>query len=474
MTLLSGGYPFGSSVANLNDGLMLSSASPPGGPYTLENTDNSATLDNGANPTQFKLVLNGTYDLSKLDVFTSYVWTRTGQKWSVFTSSDGGATWSTNALASVNYTNEAVDTWQSRRVSVFDNTFDNSSAAIASGVNALRFDVYDNDTPPGNAESVFSEVAAYASAQLSWWTANGSTLGGAGTWTTGGSNWSVSDTNIAGGTLTGTMAAVFAGTNGAVVTVSSNVQVNEGVRFTTTGYTLSGGTITMGGSNALDNRLSAAASVGATIDSVLAGTNAVAKAGAGTITLGGSNTLSGALSVEAGELKLDAASGGAANAVASLSVASGATLLVAQSNQVNDAAAVTLSGGTISRGGGVSEVFGNLNLTTGSFLDFGTGATGHLTFGTYQNNATPSALLTLNNFLPGNSFTFSSTSFTTNSVGSYFAFGTGYVGSSITNTGSTFTITAIPEPSTYLAAAGLLAVLLWPAGRRMAAAKRQV
>ena len=115
----------------------------------------------------------------------------------------------------------------------------------------------------------------------------------------------------------------------------------------------------------------------------------------------------------------------------------------------------------------MSEVFGNLNLTEASFLDFGTGATGNLTFGTYKNNETPSALLKLNNFLPGNSFTFTSTSFTTNSVGSYFTFGTGYAGSSISNTGSTFTITAIPEPSTYLAAAGLLAFFMWPSRRRL-------
>jgi hypothetical protein len=115
----------------------------------------------------------------------------------------------------------------------------------------------------------------------------------------------------------------------------------------------------------------------------------------------------------------------------------------------------------------VSEVFGNLNITGSGILDFGTGATGNLTFGTYQNNeATPSALLTLNNFLPGNSFTFSSTSFSTNSVGSYFTFGTGYAGSSIANTGSTFTITAIPEPSTVIAAAGLLGLMLWPTCRR--------
>ena len=75
-------------------------------------------------------------------------------------------------------------------------------------------------------------------------------------------------------------------------------------------------------------------------------------------------------------------------------------------------------------------------------------------------------MLTLNNFLPGNSLTFSSTSFTTNNVGSYFDFGTGYVNSSISNTGSTFTITAIPEPSTVITALGLLTLLGWPATRR--------
>jgi hypothetical protein len=134
---------------------------------------------------------------------------------------------------------------------------------------------------------------------------------------------------------------------------------------------------------------------------------------------------------------------------------------------VNNSAAVTLSGGTITRGAGVSEVFGSLNITGSGILDFGTGAVGNLTFGTYQNNQqTESALLTLNNFMPGNSFTFSSTSFSTNSVGSYFTFGTGYAGSSIANTGSTFTITAIPEPSTVIAAAGLLGLMLWPTCRR--------
>ncbi|MGA0176969.1 MAG: autotransporter-associated beta strand repeat-containing protein, partial [Chthoniobacterales bacterium] len=199
----------------------------------------------------------------------------------------------------------------------------------------------------------------------------------------------------------------------------------------------------------------------------ISGSGAVTKLGAGTLTLSGSGSYSGATTVSAGILELADTVGGAAASTASVSVASGATLLLSQSDQVNNSASVTLSGGTITRGSGVSEVFGSLNLTTGSFLDFGTGDEGNLTFGTYQNNETPSALLTVNNFLPGNSLTFDSSSFSEGSINSYFTFGTGFVDYSLSNTGSTFTITAIPEPSTYLAAAGLLGLMLWPSRKRL-------
>jgi hypothetical protein len=82
-----------------------------------------------------------------------------------------------------------------------------------------------------------------------------------------------------------------------------------------------------------------------------------------------------------------------------------------------------LSGGTITRGSGVSEVFGNLNLTQASFLDLGSDLRS-----------------TINN-----SSLFTSTN-------------GGIASTSWNQTTSTFTITAIPEPSTWVAAIGLLAL----------------
>jgi hypothetical protein len=97
-------------------------------------------------------------------------------------------------------------------------------------------------------------------------------------------------------------------------------------------------------------------------------------------------------------------------------------------------------------------------------LDFGAtfGNASSMSFGTY----TPSALLTINNFDHGSTLTFGSDLTSTINNSSFFTFNNGGIASSSWN-GTTFTITAIPEPSTYLAAAGLLALMLWPSRRRL-------
>ena len=145
---------------------------------------------------------------------------------------------------------------------------------------------------------------------------------------------------------------------------------------------------------------------------------------------------------------------------ASIGVSAGATLLLSTGGQVNDSAVITLSGGTISRGVGVSEVFGSLNVTQSSFLDFGTGAPGALTFGSY----TPSSLLTVNNFFAGNSLVFRSDLSSSINDGSLFSFSGGF---NSTWSGGNFTITAIPEPSTLIAAFALMGALVASQMRRL-------
>ena len=198
---------------------------------------------------------------------------------------------------------------------------------------------------------------------------------------------------------------------------------------------------------------------------VLSGGGGLTKTGAGTVTLSGgtANTYSGLTTISNGTLNLNKSSG---NAIAgAVTVNSGATLLLSGSDEVADTSAVTLSGGTIRRGAAVSEVFGNLNISSASTINFGSfaGST-FLQFGSVTGTG-----LTISSFLVGNQFRFTSTS-EANAISTFGSFG--FAGSDLRTTSwnagtSTFTITAIPEPSTVVAAIGLAGLMLWPARRRL-------
>jgi len=187
----------------------------------------------------------------------------------------------------------------------------------------------------------------------------------------------------------------------------------------------------------------------------ISGSGSLIQAGSGTLTLNAGNTFSGSTSVTNGTLK--AAAANALGSTSAITVGSAGLLQISTSNSVNNSAAITLSGGAILRDSGVSETFGNLSLTIASTINYGTGTTGTLAFGTY----TPTFLLTVSNFNKGDSLVFGSdlTALFDSGYSSYFNFGGHDIIYGFTS--GQFTITSVPEPSTLVAGGLLLGALLW-------------
>lgn len=291
---------------------------------------------------------------------------------------------------------------------------------------------------------------------------------GSGTVTLTGDNTYSGATTIGGGVLVANTLA-NAGSASSFGSGSSVVITNNGVLRYVGASTSTDRNINLAGAGNIGVSNSATA---LTVTGVISNTGSLSKFGQGTLVLSGANTYTGATTVSAGTLNLNNATGAALGSTASVTVGGGlnAVLLLSQSDQVNDTAAVTLSGGTIRTPGGVSQVFGDLTVTGSGFLDFGAtsyATASQISFGEY----TPSSLLTINNFDYGSTLSFNADLRGTINNTSLFAFTNGGIASSSWD-GTTFTITAIPEPSTYAAAVGLIGLMLWPARRRLLAAAK--
>ena len=182
----------------------------------------------------------------------------------------------------------------------------------------------------------------------------------------------------------------------------------------------------------------------------------------------GNNTYTGTTAVNGGTLQLNASSGSALGQTSGISVSSGGTLLLSQSNQINNSANMTLAGGTIKFGSAVSEGgnstvgLGALTLTADSTLDFNSLA-GTITFatgftpGTFKLNVTNWTLNSSHLYFNQDESSFLS-SFTVNGLAAQqFSLGNGF-----------YEITAVPEPGTIAAGLAVLGLIAWRERKRLA------
>ncbi len=141
--------------------------------------------------------------------------------------------------------------------------------------------------------------------------------GGAGTWSTGATNWTLPDGST-NGLFNPATFVVFAGTPGAVAIDNSGgaVSTEAGMQFASDGYTINGGDLAVAGAATfrVGDGTSAGAGYSATIASNLTGSGSLNKTDLGTLNLTGTSAgFTGAATVSGGLLNVDGSLGGVLN-----------------------------------------------------------------------------------------------------------------------------------------------------------------
>lgn len=213
--------------------------------------------------------------------------------------------------------------WTGANVDSF--MFIGASAVANSATMSLDNIVYANELPTAPLDAVYWAPQAGG--------------GGSGAWTSAGTTWATS-AGTQGALAQGSGTLIFGNAAG-TVTVSDTVAAAAGMRLSTSGYLFSSGTISLAGATSGSNTITVDPSVSGTIDSILAGSAGMTKAGAGTLSLGGANTLTGTVAVGAGMLATTT-SGVIADA-AIVDVSSGATFQLGGSDTV----AAVIGSGTV-------------------------------------------------------------------------------------------------------------------------------
>jgi fibronectin-binding autotransporter adhesin len=240
----------------------------------------------------------GAYDVesnvsysSALGQYILTVDTAGGGELLLYTSSDG-VNWGNKTV--VDYAN---GDWEPYSTLV---GFDSSASADSRTVGA-NFYLYFTRKPLGNygSDTLIRRQITIGNG-LTWdigqGTGGANFTGGSGTWTTGGNNWNNGSGSATWNTGTPTI-ATFGGTAGTVTIVGP--VTTSGLTFNTSGYVLSGSTLSLGGN-------SIAANADATIACPLAGSAGLTKTGTGKLSLSGANVFTGPVVVSAGVLSVAA------------------------------------------------------------------------------------------------------------------------------------------------------------------------
>jgi fibronectin-binding autotransporter adhesin len=297
--------------------------------------------------------------------------------------------------------------------------------------------------------------------------------------------------NYAGGTIVSAGTLQISSSNhvpdASALTVSGGTFNVQSFSETVASVTLTSGSINGTGAGTV-TALSYAVQSG-TASAILAGTGAtMTKTTSGTVTLSGANTFTGATTVTAGTLVLAAPAATAAlGSTSSVTVNAGGTLMLGGDNQINDSAPITLFGGTFAKGdfheGTINTPgVGALSLTaSGSQIDFGTGTTGILSFASFNPVSGPNTFtLTIANWTGtastvGNTLSdrliFASDPSAYLSNFSFEGYAPGAVEFLLPSGLYEVVPTAVPEPSTWVAAVFAFGAIVFFQCRRVAAKK---